>query len=164
MSKNGWRRVCFYGSLVGVFLVLALSIKNPVFLSQAPAAGLLQASPARLREVVEALSSVNPARSYEHIESLEKAAEFISEAFAREGLAVSAQEFEVKGRKFRNVIAHLGPKEGDLLVIGAHYDVAGDQAGADDNASGVAGLIELARILSPIQSKLKRPIELVAYS
>jgi Zn-dependent M28 family amino/carboxypeptidase len=48
------------------------------------------------------------------------------------------------------------------VVIGAHYDVFGDLPGADDNASGVAGLLELARLLEGMN--LPTAVELVAYS
>jgi Zn-dependent M28 family amino/carboxypeptidase len=80
--------------------------------------------------------------------------------------------------KFKNVIAHFGPVQGPVIVVGAHYDSHGDtQAGAqdkrghtpgshtpgaDDNASGVAGLIELAYLLGA--KPQTRSIELVAYS
>ncbi|WP_244543132.1 M28 family peptidase [Cellulophaga fucicola] len=46
--------------------------------------------------------------------------------------------------------------------MGAHYDVYGDQEGADDNASGVAGLLELARLLA--KEKLDYRIDFVAYT
>jgi Zn-dependent M28 family amino/carboxypeptidase len=58
-------------------------------------------------------------------------------------------------------VVRLGPDTPDV-VVGAHYDVAGVQPGADDNASGAAGLIELARLLQT--AKLTRPLELVAYT
>lgn len=49
--------------------------------------------------------------------------------------------------RYRNVIAHFGPESSTLpvMVIGAHYDAFGDTGdlpGADDNASGTAGLRE----------------------
>jgi Zn-dependent M28 family amino/carboxypeptidase len=47
-------------------------------------------------------------------------------------------------------------------VVGAHYDTAGDQPGADDNASGVAGLLDLARLLAEHPPPLR--VELVAYT
>ena len=72
------------------------------------------------------------------------------------------QDFDVWGLTYRNVVLNLGPKEGNAIIIGAHYDTAGGLPGADDNASGVAGLLELARLLS--QQSLSKPIELVAYS
>jgi Zn-dependent M28 family amino/carboxypeptidase len=49
-----------------------------------------------------------------------------------------------------------------LVVVGAHYDAVRNTEGADDNASGVVGLLELVRMLS--QEKLNYPIEIVAYS
>ena len=47
-------------------------------------------------------------------------------------------------------------------MIGAHYDSCGDTPGADDNASGVAGLLELARLLAA--KPPKHAVELVAYT
>ena len=48
------------------------------------------------------------------------------------------------------------------MVVGAHYDVCEDLPGADDNASGVAGVLELARLLDA--RVLRSPVELVAFS
>ncbi|RZK52318.1 MAG: M28 family peptidase, partial [Pedobacter sp.] len=48
------------------------------------------------------------------------------------------------------------------IIVGAHYDSCGDQEGADDNASGVVGLLELARLLKG--QKINQRIDLVAYS
>jgi Zn-dependent M28 family amino/carboxypeptidase len=57
---------------------------------------------------------------------------------------------------------HLWSSDAKTIVIGAHYDVCQEQEGADDNASGVVGLLELARLLK--NEKLKYKIELVAYT
>ena len=48
-------------------------------------------------------------------------------------------------------------------MVGAHYDVYGNHPGADDNASGVAGLLETARLLHQRQPRLRYRVELVAY-
>ena len=64
------------------------------------------------------------------------------------GAETAEQIVEADGKQFRNLIARFGPREGPLMVIGAHYDSCGDTPGADDNASGVAGLLELARLLA----------------
>lgn len=48
--------------------------------------------------------------------------------------------------------------------MGAHYDVAGDQPGADDNASGIAGVLEIARLLHELSPSLKHRVDLVAYT
>lgn len=52
----------------------------------------------------------------------------------------------------------------EIMVVGAHFDVCGEQAGADDNASGVAGLLELARLLIEKRPTLKYPVNLVAFT
>jgi Zn-dependent M28 family amino/carboxypeptidase len=91
---------------------------------------------------------------------------------------VEIQEVSVQETKYRNIIVRFEPSAGHVLVVGAHYDSHGDgnagarfplgyseethTPGADDNASGVAGLIELAQLLG--QSTQRRAIELVAYT
>jgi len=72
------------------------------------------------------------------------------------------QFWTADGRTYRNVIAHYGPESDELVVVGAHYDTCGPLPGADDDASGVAGLIELGRLLAAQPPPLA--VELVAYS
>lgn len=70
--------------------------------------------------------------------------------------------YKIEGETFHNIIIRFGPDTQHVTVIGAHYDTHEELPGADDNASGVAGLIELARLLS--QTKLDSRVELVAYT
>jgi hypothetical protein len=58
-------------------------------------------------------------------------------------------------RNYRNIVS--------LDRVGAHYDVCGDTPGADDNASGVAAILELARLLAALKPPLKHRVDLVAY-
>lgn len=84
-------------------------------------------------------------------EALERAADYIYSSFESLSYRVEAQIFNVAGREFRNIIAtRAGTRrpEERLLVI-AHYDTVENSPGADDNASGVAALLELARVLAP---------------
>ena len=67
------------------------------------------------------------------------------------------------GRRYRNIIASFGPPDAERLIVGAHYDVCGDQPGADDNASAVAGLLETARLLHLNHPALRYRIDFVAY-
>lgn len=61
-----------------------------------------------------------------------------------------------------NVIARLdGAVPGPPVVIGAHYDTVPDSPGADDNGSGVAALLELARVLKPMPVRV--PVILAAF-
>jgi Zn-dependent M28 family amino/carboxypeptidase len=120
------------------------------------------ASSASLERHVRALSIDYANRSFENIARLSGAARYIEAEFTALGLAVESQVFTVDNEKFKNLIVRLGPDTPEVLVVGAHYDVAGEQPGADDNASGVAGLIELARLLK--DAPLTQRVELVAYT
>ena len=101
-------------------------------------------------------------RDFNHPENLSRAAGWIAGQLERAGARVSGQPFSVERQNYRNVIGALGPETGDVVVVGAHYDASGQMPGADDNASGVAGLLELADVLSGM--KLDRRVELVAYA
>ena len=113
----------------------------------------------RLRQIVEAVS-VSGART--HLERLvgprdpfgghagmEAAADTIAEALRGFGLQLMEERFRCDGRWYRNLIAsRLGSfHDGQVLVI-AHYDTVPNSPGADDNASGVAGLLEAAGALA----------------
>ncbi|MCW5655645.1 M28 family peptidase [Hydrogenophaga sp.] len=116
----------------------------------------------QLEQHVRYLSQDLHPRNHEHHENLERAAAYIQRALEAFGADVSIQEVVVEGTRYRNVIAKFGSPTGPVRVIGAHYDSHGDTPGADDNASGVAGLLELARLLG--RSPPPRAIELVAYT
>jgi Zn-dependent M28 family amino/carboxypeptidase len=96
------------------------------------------------------------------MENLNKAADYIHEQFAKSSSSVSEQTYGLDDQKFRNVIASFGPETEERIVVGAHYDSYGGFPGADDNASGVAGLIELARLLRA--ANLPQKVDLVAYT
>lgn len=104
--------------------------------------------PATLRADVEALALGFLPRTFDHPRNLDRAAAWAAGRLRDAGLAPREQAFEVEGRTYRNVIATVGPERGDRIVVGAHYDAAGDQPGADDDASGVAGVLALARLLA----------------
>jgi Zn-dependent M28 family amino/carboxypeptidase len=98
----------------------------------------------------------------DHIENLDRVAAYIKEELSQTTPHVSEQAYRVQGKTYRNVAAHFGPESEERIIVGAHYDTAGPLPGADDNASGVAGLIELARLLGRQQLPLR--VELVAFS
>ncbi len=115
-----------------------------------------------LRNHVDALSKTNGYRNYKNLDALNEAASYIYNCFSLYADTVYYQYFDVKGTSYKNVICSFGPPDAGIIVIGAHYDVAGNQQGADDNASGVAGLLELARMLKG--GKLNYRVEIVAFS
>ena len=76
--------------------------------------------------------------------------------------SVYYQSYLVDNIEYKNVVCVFGISHAKTIVVGAHYDVCGNQDGADDNASGVVGLLELAKSLKG--KKLKYRIEMVAYT
>jgi hypothetical protein len=117
-----------------------------------------------LQSTVRFLSEMSPSRSFDHPESMDKAASFISNKFSQYGLEPKEQAFEVEGERFVNVIAGVGDPAKPRVIVGAHYDVCGEQPGADDNASAVAGLLEIARFAKNHETELSYRIDFVAYS
>ena len=81
---------------------------------------------------------------------LRAAADYIERELRSYRYAPERQTFEVGGHAFANIEAEIkGTKHPEnILVIGAHYDTAGNFPGANDNASGVAAVLELARTLA----------------
>lgn len=130
--------------LLGLALIVVL-VTQPVLPPARRAAST--ASPDRLRQDVEALVALSP-RDLDHPERLDRAAEYMRSGLESAGARVSDQPFTVAGRRVRNVLADFGAADGPLLVVGAHFDAFGGMPGADDNASGSAGLLELARLLA----------------
>lgn len=118
--------------------------------------------PSRLETHVRKLSVELAPRDESHIENLDRVADYIKSEFSQTGASVSEQPYRIQGNFYRNVIALFGPESEERIIVGAHYDTAGPLPGADDNASGVAGLIELARLLGRQQPPLR--VELVAFT
>ncbi|MEG4938880.1 M28 family peptidase [Microcoleus sp. F4-D5] len=94
------------------------------------------------------------------------AQQYIREQWAQWG-TVEIDDFSVRGRIHHNLILDLPPfdqaskKQLPPIVIGAHYDTVPGSPGADDNATGVAVLLELARDIA--SAPLKYPVQLVAF-
>jgi hypothetical protein len=115
-----------------------------------PLTGEGRALSLRLRLHVAALAA------NERNADLETPARYIEQAFSAQGLKSASQEFMSGGRRVRNIeVLNKG-----TLVVGAHYDTVPGSPGADDNASGVAVLLELAALLA----KEKLPVRFVAFA
>jgi hypothetical protein len=95
---------------------------------------------------------------------LNECATYILDEFKKASVFTEEQKYFVGAIEYKNVICSFGPREGERIIIGAHYDVCEMQPGADDNASGVAGLLEIARLLKNENPNLKYRIDLVAYT
>jgi Zn-dependent M28 family amino/carboxypeptidase len=121
-------------------------------------------TPDYLRSIVTELAGEVGARPFRDLARLERAAELVERQFADFGYAVASQSFEYSGRSYRNLIAErAGSEEPEkVLVVGAHYDTVPETPGADDNASGVAGLLGLARLLA--DRPLRKTVRFAAFA
>ena len=99
----------------------------------------------RLQAHVESLATEIGERNLHNFPAaLERAATYVEAELAQQGYAVERQVFEAGGAPTRNLIVEIPGKIPEIVVIGAHYDSAPGTPGANDNATGVAALLELS--------------------
>jgi len=113
--------------------------------------------------IPDVVGQVDGERIYKHVMRLEgvkhpiaspqklnEAADYILSELKRYGLATNEQKFKAPrfDATFRNVEGLIKGEEGPELLIGSHYDTVENSPGANDNASGVAVMLEAARLLS----------------
>jgi hypothetical protein len=102
-----------------------------------------------LKEHVAMLSQQIGERNMNHYERLEATAAYIRQYLEQQDYRVEEQDYTVNGKTCRNLYAVLdgSDKTKGVIVIGAHYDSVSGSPGADDNGSGVAAVLELARTM-----------------
>ncbi|OTG68228.1 peptidase M28 [Acinetobacter sp. ANC 4470] len=122
------------------------------------------ASADNLKVYLEQVIGSDSYRNYKNIEELQRVSAWIKEQMRLFGIPCQYQNYSVNGLGYRNVVCTLTVGHTDKVIVGAHYDVLGEQQGADDNASGVAGVIETARILAQQKSRLEQNVEFVFYT
>jgi len=154
--------------VIGLALILAaavVGITNPLFFRRRPVAPRPEASAERLQQGVRSVIQAGRFRTFTAHDVLGRAADAIRSGWQGAGFEVTEQPFEVPGipHPYRNLMITYGPSQAPRLVVGAHYDVCGEQDGADDNASSIAVLLELARMLRAEGPVLRHRIDLVAY-
>jgi Peptidase family M28 len=117
----------------------------------------------RLSQHVKYLSVTIGERNIYRAGSLQAATDYLRNNLVQAGYAVTDQTYNVQGHAVSNLEADLAGREGDAgaVVVGAHYDSVAGTVGADDNASGVAATLELARMLQ--RSRLRRTIRFVLF-
>jgi len=88
-------------------------------------------------------------------EALKRAEALVAESLTDAGLAVERQPFVLRGSEHNNVVATLPGTDPELpwLLVGAHFDSVSTTPGADDNASGVAVLLEVARHAARLENR-----------
>jgi hypothetical protein len=118
---------------------------------------------ARLKSDVDLLAGTIGERNTNRHDQLQQAAAYLADRLRRSGYAVREESYQANGREVKNIEAELkGSSQPDeIVVIGAHYDSPPESPGANDNASGVAALLELARQFQ--ERKPSRTLRFVAF-
>lgn len=151
-------RIC--SLLLILFLAGCYLIAQPSMRTNDPSSK--KSDEVQLRKHVDALSKNFHPRNSDNPQNLNRCAEYISKNLNDAGAMVEMQEFIVDKITYKNVIGRFGVGKPKKIIIGAHYDSCDDTPGADDNASGVAGLLEIASLIGKDQPDVE--IELVAYT
>jgi Zn-dependent M28 family amino/carboxypeptidase len=117
----------------------------------------------KLKKYVEILAGEIGERNIWQYPSLLDAAEFIQKSFRNLGFKVRFQGFYVDSKFVKNMEVEIQGKTrpDEIVIIGAHYDTVYGSPGANDNASGIAALFEISRLLR--EHPLQRTIRLVAF-
>jgi hypothetical protein len=149
-------------ALVLLILVAVLTV-TPNSASAASAAAELAA---RLRGHVKAIASSehNTGTPLE----LERAAVYIETALTRAGYQPTRQEYMAGGQRVRNIEVAVGnvaqgKRPDRIFIVGAHYDSVPGAPGANDNGSGTAAVLELARLLKTMQPSAGTEVRFVLF-
>ncbi|MBL7198431.1 MAG: M28 family peptidase [Candidatus Omnitrophica bacterium] len=117
----------------------------------------------RLKKHVVELSDTIGERNYWFYQNLNKAAKYIESEFKEFGYEVELHSYTLDNKEFSNIIAVKKGKSkpDEIIIVGAHYDSVVGSPGADDNASAVAGLLELACLFS--KQEVDKTIKFIAF-
>src|SRR5919201_30697 len=116
-----------------------------------------------LRADVQKLAGEIGERNMWHYQQLSAAADFIEDSFSRSGLNPRRDSYELRGQACHNIEVEISGSRPEILLIGAHYDSVFGSPGANDNGSGVAAMIELARLLRDLDAVGAKRIRLVFF-
>ncbi|MDA3884933.1 MAG: M28 family peptidase [Candidatus Delongbacteria bacterium] len=111
-----------------------------------------KAVPENLLKTVTFLADSLDGRNFNQIDNLDSSANYIAGKFKEFGMEPKFQTYEVNNTEYKNVYCKLQGRSEEVIIVGAHYDSCGEYPASDDNASGVAGLIETIRIVSKSDS------------
>jgi Zn-dependent M28 family amino/carboxypeptidase len=143
-----------------LLIVVAVLTVSPTSSSAAPALA------ERLRTHVSAIASQehNTATPL----ALERAAAYIETTLAQAGYTPTRQEYAAGGQRVRNIEVAVGnvakgKRPERIFIVGAHYDSAPGAPGANDNGSGTAAVLELARMLKTVQLEAGTELRFVLF-
>ncbi|HWN64999.1 MAG TPA: M28 family peptidase [Candidatus Binatus sp.] len=113
-----------------------------------------------LRADVQTLAGEIGERNMTRYPQLNAAADFIENSFSHAGLVPRRDTYDLHGRACHNIETEIGARP-EILLIGAHYDSVFGSPGANDNGSGVAAMLALARRFA--QKPAQRTLRFVAF-
>jgi Zn-dependent M28 family amino/carboxypeptidase len=118
----------------------------------------------RLRQDIAKLAGEIGERNLDHYPKLLEAAAFIEDSFQQAGYKPMRQEYEARGLRFANLEVEVQGQDSprEIIVVGAHYDTERGSPGANDNGSGIAALLALAREFS--NRHFSRTLRFVAFT
>jgi aminopeptidase YwaD len=121
----------------------------------------LRVDPQQLRRSLQVIvGERSPFSGRRHLATVEN---FIEKELVSYGLRVESDYFSYRGTNFRNIVGRSSAQHGaSLIILGAHFDSVPGTPGADDNASGVAVLLEAARLLS--RARLRSEVLFCAFN
>lgn len=148
--------------IIAILLAIALATLTLETDSAAPAPDLS----VRLRTHVEAIASQEHNTATPR--ALEHAARHIETTLQGYGYRLRRQEYEAGGQKVRNIEVSVsntapGARPERIFIVGAHYDSARGAPGANDNGSGTAAVLELARLLKTMQPSRGTEVKFVFF-
>jgi len=148
-------------ALILLILVAVLTV-TPTSIAATPAPALAE----RLRGHVVAIASRE--HNTRTPAELEKAAAYIETALVQAGYRPSRQEYAAGGQKVRNIEVSVsnvaaGKRPDRIFIVGAHYDSAQGAPGANDNGSGTAAVLELARLLKTMRPSVGTEVRFVLF-
>ena len=123
-----------------------------------------QAETENLSVYLNQIISSSKYRNHTQVEELNRVSAWIQGQMQKFGIPCDFQNYMVESNRYRNVVCELNVGAAKNLIVGAHYDVHSETDGADDNASGVVGVLETARILAKEKRHLKHNVEFVFYT
>jgi len=135
-------------AIIAVFFLLwRLGVKMPG--KNVPKAAQLASAEIELRDEliadVRILGGEIGERNMARYPQLNAAADFIENSFARAGLVPRRDRYELQGLACHNIEAEIRGSSPEIVLVGAHYDSVFGSPGANDNGSGVAAMLALAR-------------------
>jgi hypothetical protein len=145
---GSWRRVLWLIIFLAVLVGTAwwTMIRMPGKSSSSAAISVVDAGlRGELQADVQRLAGDIGERNEFHYAALKAAADHIEHSFSAAGLPPRREGYEMRGRSFDNIEAEIRGEVPQIVLVGAHYDSVLGAPGANDNGSGVAAVLALAR-------------------